>query len=436
MNNDMHNPLNDFLKSTAEPADTNLFKMPFPEGEIQQTNHENENVTAASFVDDAPKSETVTPSSEATVSTGHTDYDPYAAALQKAQVSSEQRLLEPLESKPPVFVYGKVKEEIQDKSLSFEQLRLQYEFDFMELSDPKKVTWTVSYGKINKVISNPTDKIFEVKSEIEHSPGFISNLKKAKSDADKNPVCEVKPRITAQTKGEASLPAYKEFCMSMEEARQSPRPIIMLPSKDGKIYELRKNEIGTFTAPATLLPEFPEVKQGFEMKLPKIPYHILLKIQKFFRTFSDGGYEALAHILYDTSRAKYLIRIPRQTVSRISVNAKCDEPYPDHLLHVMDIHSHNYMKAEFSPIDDKDETATRLYAVMGKLDCIYPELKVRASCNGKFIPIPPESVFDTNVTCADYPKEWEHRVEAKKQKRVVCLPATHIAGYLSGGNRL
>jgi hypothetical protein len=47
----------------------------------------------------------------------------------------------------------------------------------------------------------------------------------------------------------------------------------------------------------------------------------------------------------------------------------------------MDIHSHNTMPAKFSFIDDQDEKATRLYAVLGKLDGYWPGIDLRLSCS-------------------------------------------------------
>lgn len=119
--------------------------------------------------------------------------DPFEAALKNAEQQSEKRMLEALAAKPAIFSYAKVKEEIEDRDATFEDLRQKYEADFPELSDSKTISWTVNYGKTTKSVSNPgSDKVYEIKAEIENSKAFKDALKKAKTDADKNPECTVK----------------------------------------------------------------------------------------------------------------------------------------------------------------------------------------------------------------------------------------------------
>ncbi|MCL1842799.1 MAG: hypothetical protein FWF79_03220 [Defluviitaleaceae bacterium] len=74
----------------------------------------------------------------------------------------------------------------------------------------------------------------------------------------------------------------------------------------------------------------------------------------------------------------------------------------------MDIHSHNSMKAFFSAADNKDEKATRLYTVIGRLDNYFPEIKTRISNGGKFLEIDPAEVFEYIAT--SFPLEWAKKV--------------------------
>lgn len=343
--------------------------------------------------------------------------DPFAAALASAKAQSDSRLVENCTQRAAIFSYGKAKETITEMDCTFEELREKYEGDFPELSESKKVEWTVTYGKETKTITNPgSDKVYDIKAEIEKSKKFLDGIKKAKSDTDKNPECIVKPRVKASSKGEViSLSAYKEFALSMQEAKQSDKSIVILPSSDGRLYQVRNTPIGSFVAPAENLKELDTVTTGFQMDLPKIPMHILMFIWDFFAKMSERfHFEALVHILYDTTTHKYTMRVPKQELTHTRVNSVMDEDYPEHLIHVMDIHSHNTMPAEFSDIDDKDEKATRLYAVMGRLDKVLPDIKVRASCAGKFIPIEPADVFDVKDTSFPYPKTWDEQIVLSK----------------------
>lgn len=340
--------------------------------------------------------------------------DPLSAALAKAKQQGDARLIEACAARDAVFHYGKAKEAITDRDFTFEDLREKYEADFPELSESKKVEWSVSYGKETKTIVNPgSDKIYDVKAEMEKSKKFLEGIKKGKSEAEKNPECIVKPRIKAQSKGEViQLSSYKAFCSTVEEARNSNKAIVLLPSSDGRMYQMRKTPVGIFTAQADHLPEFSEIKPGFQMNLPKIPMHLLMFIWDFFAKLSERyELEALVHILYDAHAREYTVRVPKQKLTHISVDSELDEDYPDHMIHVMDIHSHNTMPAKFSPVDDADEKPTRLYAVMGMLHRAFPDICVRASCAGHFIPVNPTDVFDTKATSFPHPVIWDDQIE-------------------------
>lgn len=336
--------------------------------------------------------------------------DKFDMVMQNLEVQGEKRMIEALAAKPAIFSYAKVKENIEDRDSTFEDLRQRYEADFPELSDPKTISWTVNYGKTTKSVSNPgSDKVYDIKTEIENSKAFKEALKKAKTDADKNPECIVKLFKKAQTKGEA-LSGIKELCLTKAEAAQTNKPIVLLPSKDGRVYEQRRNEIGCFTAPAENVREFEDIRAEFKMALPKIPAHIFSKVMGFFKSISDElHYEVLVHILYDTEEKEYIIKVPKQRISEASVNSETDEPYPDRYIHVMDFHSHNTMPAVFSGTDNADEKETRLYAVAGRFNRTFPEITVRAGCAGKFIPLNPEDVFEGDFF-GSYPEEWKENI--------------------------
>ena len=309
--------------------------------------------------------------------------------------------------KPPVFSYGGAKENIADASMTFEELRLQKADDFPELEEGKSVSWRVRYGTTTKSISDPKGTtIIQIKEEIERSKAFLDSLKKGK---DKNPTCLVTPSVTAKSKGIAS---YKGVFTSLETARASDKVICLIPSQDGQVFELRKNELGEFIAPKHNIKEFSNVRAGFRPALPPIPSKIIGQIISFFRCFMDEKweYEALAQIYWDRKREEFVPFIPKQSVSKASVHVSMEHNTlsEDRYLHYADIHSHNSMAALFSATDDRDERPTGLYIVIGHLDHFYPDISVRVSCGGSFHSIDPSLVLEG--IGEEFPLEWIDQV--------------------------
>lgn len=336
------------------------------------------------------------------------DIDPLAAAMAEQEAKTEQKAAKSLFEKAPVFHYGSAREDITDPGMTFEELRIAKSADFPELGEGKKVSWTVEYGKTVKAITDPKGAtIASVKKEIELSTSFLDALKKAK---DKNPDCLVKPRVTAQSKG---IAAYKGVFASLEEARASDKAICTIPGGDGRVYELRKNELGEFIVPKDSVIDLGSVRAGFTPALPLVPMELLAQIISFFRCYMNGGeqFEAMAHIYWDRQEERFVAHIPRQSVTKAHIDADLsqDDLPEDRYLHYIDIHSHNSMEAKFSAVDDADERATRIYIVVGRLDKFFPDITVRMSCGGTYLPLDPGCVLESFG--AVFPAEWRDQVK-------------------------
>lgn len=202
---------------------------------------------------------------------------------------------------------------------------------------------------------------------------------------------------------------------SLEEARASDKTICIVPAGDGRIYELRKSELGEFIVPKNNVVEFPQIRAGFTPALPLIPMFLLGEVISFFRCYMNEReeFEAMAHILWDKENEEFVVHIPEQEVSKAHINADLsrDTLPEDRYLHYADIHSHNSMEARFSPTDDRDEKATRIYIVLGRLDRFFPEISVRMSCGGVFQPLDPATVLESVGEV--FPHQWHDNV--KKQ---------------------
>ena len=323
------------------------------------------------------------------------------AAETKEAASAQQSLTE----KAPVFEFAGATEAIDDTAKTFDELRIEKAADFPELEDGKRIQWNVEYGKITKTVPDPQGiSIGKMKSDIETSKEFLDSLKKSK---DKNPVCKVKPKVTAQSKGTATA-SYKGVFTSMEDAVTSGKLITLIPARDGKVYEMRQNELGRFITHSTGSSMLSVVTPGFTPALPPIPFKHLLDIISLFRKIeSEGGNEALVNIYWDKQDETYFVDIPEQTASPVSVDSRTNPEYDnDRYIHYADVHSHCNMGAFFSATDDRDEKATRVYAVIGNVQGYFPEIKVRISNGGTYLEIDPRIVFEEYNTIKRLATIW------------------------------
>ena len=361
------------------------------------------------------------------------DFDPFASddeateTVEETEVSEETVTTEPTQEpktekkpepkepegfsdKPPVFEYAGATENISDTSKTFDELRIEKSYDFPELEDGKRVTWTVEYGKITKTVPDPKDmSIGKMKSDIETSAEFETSLKKR--GADKNPTCKIKPRVTAQSKGQA----YKGVFANMDEADTSGKAISIVPGRDGNVYEIRNTRMGKFITPIADCEMLSEVRAGFIPALPRIPQYLMTQIVTLFRQFTSNGneHEALVNVYYDTQDGVFITDVPEQIVTKGSVESVENPDFiGERYIHYMDIHSHNSMKAFFSGTDDNDEKATRLYSVIGRLDKYFPDIKTRISNGGKFWEIDPALVFEH--ISSPVPNAWKDKVFFRK----------------------
>ena len=344
--------------------------------------------------------------------------NPIAAAIDKQEIQAAQTAAKSLFEKAPIFSYGSARDEITDGAMTFEELRIAKSDDFPELGEGKRVSWSVEYGKVTKAITDPKGTTIQsVKEEIERSKAFLDGLKKSK---DKSPDCLVKPKVTAQSKG---IAAYKGVFASLEEARASDKTICAIPGGDGRVYELRKSELGEFIAPKDCVIDLPSVVAGFTPALPLVPMELLAQIISFFRCCMSGPeeFEALAHIFWDREEEKFVAHIPKQRVTKAHIDADLtqDDLPEDRYLHYIDIHSHNSMEAKFSRVDDEDERATRIYIVVGRLDKFFPDITVRMSCGGAYLTLPPGCVLESFG--AVFPREWRTQVTLLRREALPVL---------------
>lgn len=392
------------VQQAAPNANTEQMAAPMTKpntAKVEETN--NEGVT-----------ETNTAQSEAVAGTNSSEQaevpNLFEAAVAKAEEKQAETTKNSLTDKLPIFVHGSAKEEIVDTSKTFEQLRLEKAEDFPELDEGDNVSWKVTYGTITKTVTNKKDTIASFKKKIEDSKEFVNALKKAKGTEIE---CKVSPTITAKKKGIMS--PYKGLYSSVDEAQESGKVISFVPSEDGRVFEVRNSKMGTFIAPTEKVTSFKKVRAGFIPALPKIPYKTLSEIIAFFKSYvdRDGAVEALAYIYWSFADSRYYVHVPKQVVGKARVDSTLPDIDEEKFILVMEIHSHNTMPGFFSSTDDSDEKATRLYTVVGSMDKVFPEIRTRMSCGGKFVEINPEEVFEGFDGV--FPENWKEAVEIRKR---------------------
>lgn len=252
--------------------------------------------------------------------------NPLLAAMERQEEKTAPKVAEPIFAQLPVFSYNGSEAPIEDTEQTFDELRLSKLTDFPEFDEAQSLSWKVVYGKIVKEIVLPKKtKIGQIKREIETSKEFINALKKA---TDKHPKCLVKPSISMQKKGDAS--AYKGAFLYLSEAQASPKTITFIPGRDGKVYERRITGAGEFVTPAENITVLDEIRPGFHPSLPRIPYSLMEQAIGLFRTMMRKGKgrqpaEALVHFYWDKQEQRYFIRVPKQIVSGVSVDALLDD---------------------------------------------------------------------------------------------------------------
>lgn len=159
----------------------------------------------------------------------------------------------------------------------------------------------------------------------------------------------------------------------------------------------------------------------------KVPQKFLNQIASFFRSVMDinfggskGGVgdqsEAMAHILWDMKEKAYEIGVPKQKVSKGSVEYSFDYLSKDKII-IVDIHSHNTMSSYFSGTDDNDDRKGCWYSgVLGNLHKDVPTASWRFTNFGMFRPLQIDEIFEMEGDInskTEFPMEWLKRVEGR-----------------------
>lgn len=102
--------------------------------------------------------------------------------------------------------------------------------------------------------------------------------------------------------------------------------------------------------------------------------------------------ELHADIYFNKERG-YFMDFPPQQVATEIVIPETNIEMQSIAMKVMEIHSHHRFTAEPSDLDDQSERAPILYAIIGRIEDVFPELRVRTCIDGEFHSINPNFIF-------------------------------------------
>jgi PRTRC genetic system protein A len=143
-----------------------------------------------------------------------------------------------------------------------------------------------------------------------------------------------------------------------------------------------------------LFPILTTATQGLPALTPQITPHIpcipsTLMTHMLDEAFTawhapDEPLESLFHFSYDT---QWHLDIPDQVRTAVSVHPRDRDHCPSYQTCLVEIHSHHTMAAQFSHMDDDEETGFRIYGVCGNFHR-QPQITFRIGLYGHFYAIP------------------------------------------------
>lgn len=232
-------------------------------------------------------------------------------------------------------------------------------------------------------------------------PGFTMTLEqsdfKEKTDATLQEIREVIESVYPEFSKERTEMVYDERGFVVPILKGSRKGISITPAREGQhlffvtgrngaSYRIEQMPYGIFDCRVDGL------EVDFHLSADKIPQSMLQDILMFFKKNPDK--EAAVQVFYDMGTKKYELYYPEQQVSACSVVFERNQQLEEEKVLVMDAHSHGYMRAFFSSVDDHDEKGTRLFLVAGSLNRKKTEWRLRAGIAGFYKDLQLADIFE------------------------------------------
>ncbi|MEC3263277.1 hypothetical protein P9133_02110 [Bacillus thuringiensis] len=125
--------------------------------------------------------------------------------------------------------------------------------------------------------------------------------------------------------------------------------------------------------------------------------------QRFSRKFEC---EVHGDIYYSRERG-YFMDFPRQQVATETVIPETNIEIQCIAMKVMELHSHHRFSAAPSDLDDQSERAPILYGIVGRIEDVFPELRVRTCMANNFYSIHPNLIFAGEYSMTGMSKNYD-----------------------------
>ncbi|PHJ60892.1 hypothetical protein VF14_00810 [Nostoc linckia z18] len=125
---------------------------------------------------------------------------------------------------------------------------------------------------------------------------------------------------------------------------------------------------------------------------PLIPKPLLLEMWRLSYQAGNQFHEILFHL--HCTDAGWDLQVPEQIQTPTSCQPTHSGSDSSHQKAAVDIHSHGSLPAFFSTTDNADESGFRIYGVLGRVNTLKPEIKLRVGLFRHCWDVPAREVFD------------------------------------------
>jgi hypothetical protein len=217
------------------------------------------------------------------------------------------------------------------------------------------------------------------------------------------------------------IPIYRKTAGFVEP----PEPVYFLLSRDGLLL-VQRNGLFRAAVKAEGVPELEGQKPYVELAFPKLPRELMESIYGFFQAVYDRWRaEGIVLLYYSPQQRVFRAAVPPQTIycyqigQRWYAEGRVKYGYharPEGFVKLGDAHSHAYLPAFTSCVDDMDDREDGLRIVMGDLHRRVPSVSTSFVAGGHRFRLAAPTVIDDFAVPTAPPAEWLAQVTCEYER--------------------